>query len=458
MPKPTDLSEGDVNVGGARGRWRERNVAPESLPLLHRDEAAYLHQALSTPCLHSLTSADGCFVTDTDGRRYIDFHGNSVHQIGHGHPRVISAIKQQLDTLPFCPRRFTCDVAVQLAERLAALSPAGRLTKTLLAPGGASAMSIALKLARAATGRHKTLSFWGAFHGATLDTISIGGEAIFRDHMGPLMPGALHVHPPAGARCEFGCAGSCTSRCLDAIEEHLRAGDIGALIAETVRCTTVDLSPPGYWSRVRALCDRYGTLLIFDEIPTCLGRTGRMFACEHEGPDVVPDILVMGKGLGGGIIPLAAVLARPELDIHASGALGHFTHEKSPVGCAAALATLDVLRDEGLLERSALEGERLAAGLRRLQARRPIITAVRGRGLLIGIELGGPRPDRRSEAIAERTLYASLERGLSYKVSGGNVLTLVPPLNTPAEVFDQSIEIIGEALGVAEAEFAASAS
>lgn len=438
-----DRSEGDVNVSLARSQWAETAQSESARYLLVRDEVAFIRQALSTPCLHALASpggASGSTITDLDGHAYLDFHGNSVHQIGHAHPRVIAAIKSQLDSLAFCPRRFTCEPAVRLAEKLGAISPERALTKVLLAPGGASAMSIALKLARIATGRHATLSFTGSFHGATLDTISIGGEDIFRAGLGPLMPGAHHVDPACRGACSFGCAGTCTSRCVEAVEARLAQGDIGALIAETVRCTTVDLPPEGYWRRIREACTRHGTLLVLDEIPTGLGRTGRMFACEHEG--VVPDILVMGKGLGGGIFPLAAVLARPELDCNPHGALGHFTHEKSPVGAAAALATIDVIEEEKLVERSAQEGERLVTRLRASQHRLPAIREVRGRGLLIGIELQSPRPGLSAESLAERVLYDCLRRGLSFKVSAGKVLTLVPPLNTAQSDLDAAANII----------------
>jgi len=443
-----DRTEGDVNLTDARAGWQTAALDRSSRDLLERDSRAFLHQALSTPCLAPIRRAQGPHIEDSTGRRYLDFHGNSVHHIGHGHPRVVQAIRDQLDALPFCPRRFTCEPAIHLAERLGSLSPRGTLTKVLFAPGGAEAMSMALKLARAATGRHKTIAFHGSFHGATLDMIAIGDEPIFRHRAGPLMPGCLHVHPPAPSRCDHGCAGSCTNRCAESIESLLaREPDIAAVVAEPIRCTTVDLPQANYWARVRAACDRAGALLIFDEIPIWAGRTGRMFAAQHDG--VTPDIAVIGKSLGGGIFPLAAMLARPDLDCIPEGALGHFTHEKSPVGAAAALAFLDVIDDERLCERSAIEGERLAARLRGLAAQHPIIREVRGRGLLVGVELATTAEQPPATRIAERVLYASLARGLSFKVSGGTVLTLTPPLNTPRDLLDQAVSILDEALAEA---------
>ncbi len=440
-----DRSEGDVNISDARGAWQARHLSGPARTLLERDTDAYLRQSLSSPCLNALKGCDGSFIEDIDGRRYLDFHGNSVHQVGYGHPRVIAAIKKQLDELPFCPRRYTNLPAVQLAERLGAISPEGRLTKVLLAPGGAEAMGIAMKIARMKTGRHKTISFWGAFHGATLDAISIGGEDIFREGAGPLMPGCLHVHPPVARRCEYGCGGVCANKCAIAIEELLeREGDIGAVIAEPVRCTTVEMAPSGYWQRIRAACDAHGALLIFDEIPICLGRTGKMLACEHEG--VTPDMLVLGKGLGGGVFPLAAVLAKPELDCHPRGALGHYTHEKSPVGAAAALATLDVIAEERLVERSAEMGERFMGKLRALALEQPLIGEVRGRGLLVGVQMVATATCPDPVASAELAMYACMSRGMSFKVSGGTVLTLTPPLTIEVEHLDRAVDILAAAL------------
>jgi 4-aminobutyrate aminotransferase len=368
----------------------------------------------------------------------MDFHGNSVHQVGHGHPRVIAAIKAQLDVLPFCPRRYTNQVAIDLARRLVELAP-GDLDKLLFAPGGTSAIGMALKLARYATGRHKTISMWDSFHGASLDAISIGGEALFRKDVGPLLPGTEHIPPPTRGRCLFNCADDEHSGCIEYLDYVLgMQGDVAALIAEPMRWTTVEPPPPGYWQKVRELCDRHGVLLIFDEIPSAIGRTGKMFVCEHF--DVVPDMLVIGKGLGGGVFPMAALIVRGELDIVGDRALGHYTHEKSSVGCAAALATLDCLAEESLIEASAELGEYALARLETMRERYPIIHEVRGLGLHLGIELrrdGEPASDE-----ADTVLYHSLSQGLSYKVGGGCVLTLCPPMTITREELDQALDIV----------------
>ncbi|MDE2642831.1 MAG: aminotransferase class III-fold pyridoxal phosphate-dependent enzyme, partial [Verrucomicrobiota bacterium] len=307
-----DRTEGDINLSDRRLVWQKSNVDNATCETLERDSAAFLHQSLSTPCLTELTGCEGIYLTDAAGRRYMDFHGNSVHQVGHAHPKVIEAVKRQLDELAFCPRRFTNQPALALAERLAKLAP-DNLAKVLFAPGGTAAIGIAMKLARYVTGRHKTISMLDSFHGASLDAISIGGEALFRDGLGPLLPGCFHVAWPSAAAD------------AEAIEKILvEEGDVGAVIAEPMRCTTINRPPDAYWRRVRELCDRHGALLIFDEIPLALGRTGRMFCCEHSG--VTPDILVLGKGLGGGVIPMAATITRADLDIAPQRALGHYTH------------------------------------------------------------------------------------------------------------------------------------
>jgi 4-aminobutyrate aminotransferase len=195
----------------------------------------------------------------------------------------------------------------------------------------------------------------------------------------------------------------------------------------------LEAPPADFWPRVRASCDRHGTLLIFDEIPSCLGRTGTMFACEQLG--CVPDMLVLGKGLGGGVFPMAALIARDDLDVAAERALGHYTHEKSSVGCAAALATLDVIRDENLLEQSRELGSYGLDVLRRMRSTR----AVRGLGVSFGVEVATP-------ALAEAVMYRCLGNGLSFKIGGGNVITLCPPLTINRAELDAAFAILDEAL------------
>jgi 4-aminobutyrate aminotransferase len=435
-----DRSEGDINLTPGRRAWLAGHIDAPTQAVLEDDATYFLHQALSTPCVDVVERAEGIWLIDSAGRRIMDFHGNSVHQVGHGHPDVVEAVKRQLDTLPFSPRRYTNRAAIDLARRLCELAPM-RPAKVLFASGGTSAMGIALKLARYATRRHKTISMWGAFHGASLDAISLGGEAIFRRGVGPLMPGAEHVPPPALARRFFGDDARGQERLADYIDYVLEVeGDIAAVIAEPMRWTTVEMPEPDFWPRVRASCDRHGALLVFDEIPSGLGRVGTMFVCEQVG--AVPDMLVLGKGLGGGVFPMAALVARADLDIAADRALGHYTHEKSSVGSAAALATLDVIARDGLVARARRLGDE---GLARLQAaavRQQAVTGVRGAGLYFGVEVENPD-------LADRAMYAALARGLSFKVGGGTVITLCPPLTIAEEDLWRAFAIVEAAIEAA---------
>lgn len=415
-----DRSEGDINLSDRRTAWQAQHLDDTTRQLLAEDARWFLHQSMSTPCLNALQGAQGAWLTDTAGRRILDFHGNSLHQVGHGHPTVLAAMRHTLDTLPFSPRRYTNQPAVELARRLCQAAPM-QGARLLFAPGGTAAIGMALKLARLATGRFKTLSMWDAFHGASLDAISIGGEAVFRQGIGPLLPGSGHVPPCDPGHCVFGCGGSCALRCVDYIDHCLqKEGDVGAVIVETIRCTDVQVPPTDYYRRLRQICDRHGALLILDEIPIALGRTGHLFAVERYG--IAPDMIVIGKGLGGGSMPLAALIAREGLNVGQHISLGHYTHEKNPLACAAGLAVLDVIEQEDLLARSRRLGEAAVQHLQTGLAHLPVVKEVRGAGLLIGIELT-------DADLAEAVLYHCLTAGLSFKVGQSQVLVLAPPLN-----------------------------
>ncbi len=442
--------ESEINTTSQRTAWQARYLDEDGRRLLDEDARYFLRQSVSTPCLTAIRRAEGCWIEDTAGRRYLDFHGNSVHHLGYGHPRLLAAIKAQLDEISFAPRRFTCEPAVDLARRLSQISPLG-LEKVLFATGGSDAVEIALKIARAATGRFKTLSFWDAFHGAGFGAASVGGEALFRSGpIGPLLAGTEHLPPFACYRCPYGhpCdergqpdLERCRLSCAELVRYVLeREGDVAAVIAEPARAVPT-LPPPGFWRIVREACDACGTLLIFDEIPTGLGKTGRLFACEHD--EVVPDILVLGKALGGGVLPMAATVCRPELDVGQDWAFGHYTHEKNPVLARAALTTLDIIEEENLVENARRQGEHALNRLRDMQTRHPSIGDVRGRGLLLGVELVTDRTTKApAHEAAEAVLYRALARGLSFKLSLGNVLTLSPPLVISRAELDTALDIL----------------
>ena len=446
-------SEGEVNFSAQRKAWSARNLGTASRSLVARDSDAFLHQSVSTPCLTAIRRAEGIWIEDLEGRRYMDFHGNSLHHIGYGHPKLKAAIAKQMDDLPFTPRRFTSEVPVQLAEKLGQIAP-GSLSKVLFSTGGSDAVEMALKLARIATGRFKTLSFWDAFHGAGFGASSVGGEQLFRlGPLGPLLPGAEHVPPFDAYRNPFGIEHSRerprdreVGKIVAGLIRHAleSEGDIAAVIAEPNRAVP-HFAPAGFWAEVRAACDAAGALLIFDEIPTGLGRTGRMFACEHDG--VEPDILVLGKALGGGMLPIAAMICRPGLDVAGVFAIGHYTHEKNPVTARAALTTIEIIEQEGLVAQAADVGAWALSRLHDMMDRQALIGDVRGRGFLMGIELVRDRATKEpAREEAESVLYRCLEKGLSFKISMGCVLSLYPALVTSRDDMERALGIIEESI------------
>ncbi len=447
VAKSVQESESDTNLSAARHAFADRNLDAAARALLAEDERYFLRQSVSTPCLNAIVKAEGIYIEDTAGRRYMDFHGNNVHHIGYGHPRLKRAIAEQMDALPFTPRRYTAEPAVALAKKLSGIAPV-KSGKVLFTTGGSDAIEVAIKIARVATGRYKTLSFWDAFHGAGFGSAAVGGEALFRSGgVGPLMPGAEHVAPFSSYRCPYGTAtaeesGKACARMIDYVLG--REGDVAAFIAEPIRAVPF-IPPAGFWKDVRSICDRHGTLLVFDEIPAGLGKTGKMFACEHDG--VSPDIVVLGKALGGGILPIAAAIAREGLDVGGDLAFGHYTHEKNPVTARAALTTIEIIEDERLVANAATVGAFALKKLAELKMKHPLIGDLRGRGLVIGIELVTDRAAKTpANRQAEMVMYRAMERGLSFKTTFGNVLTWTPPLTVTEAEMARAISILDESL------------
>ncbi|MCB0372469.1 MAG: aspartate aminotransferase family protein, partial [Muricauda sp.] len=409
--------------------------------LLEKDAQYFLHQSMSTPCLDVLKNCEGSYLESVSGKRYLDFHGNNVHQVGFSHPKMVSALMGQLQELTFSTRRYTNEKAIAFAEKLTSLTPTG-LDRVLLTPNGSSAISIALKLARAVTGKHKVVTFWDSFHGANLDAISVGGEAVFQEHMGPLMPGVERIPPPITYRGIF--EGN-EDKALEYLEFVLSKDDgIGAFLAETIRNTDVQIPSATFWKEAGELCTKHGVLLILDEIPIAFGRTGKMFAYELFG--VEPDILCLGKGLGGGIIPQAAIVTREEYNKFGHISLGHYTHEKSPLGSVAGLTLLEIIEEENLLQKVKDDEEFMKKALYKMHRKYSLIGDVRGAGLLWGIELVTNRTTKeKATTEAEEIMYECLRNGLSFKVSKGNVLQLSPPLTIAREELERALEILNEA-------------
>lgn len=444
--KPTHFrSEGDVNTTPARQAWNASMDDERTQALLKRDSEVFLHQAMSTPCLDNLEAAEGIYIQDATGKKYMDFHGNNVHQLGYGHPHVIKRVQEQIAKLPFSPRRFTNETAIECAEKLTQIC-GGELNRVLFAPGGTSAVGMALKLARHITGNYKVVSLWDSFHGASLDAISVGGEACFRQGMGPLMAGVERIPPAVSYRGAFPVADGSDVHYADYLEYVIeKEGGVGAFIAEAVRNTDVQVPSKAYWKRIREICDKHNVMLIIDDIPNGMGRSGEWFT--YQAYDIEPDMLCIGKGLGGGLVPIAAMVTKDKYNTAEQISMGHYTHEKSPIGCAAALATMEAIEQDGLLDKAKADSQFMREKLLEMKAKYPVIGDVRGIGMLWGIELVTDHESKaRAYDEAEAVLYQCLNNGVSFKVSQGNVIQLSPPLIITREQLTEALAIFEEAI------------
>ncbi|EPF7650703.1 aspartate aminotransferase family protein [Vibrio vulnificus] len=444
--KPTHFrSEGDVNTTPARQAWNASMDDERTQALLKRDSEVFLHQAMSTPCLDTLEAAEGIYIQDATGKKYMDFHGNNVHQLGYGHPHVIKRVQEQIAKLPFSPRRFTNETAIECAEKLTQIC-GGELNRVLFAPGGTSAVGMALKLARHITGNYKVVSLWDSFHGASLDAISVGGEACFRQGMGPLMAGVERIPPAVSYRGAFPVADGSDVHYADYLEYVIeKEGGVGAFIAEAVRNTDVQVPSKAYWKRIREICDKHNVMLIIDDIPNGMGRSGEWFT--YQAYDIEPDMLCIGKGLGGGLVPIAAMVTKDKYNTAEQISMGHYTHEKSPIGCAVALATMEAIEQDGLLDKAKADSQFMREKLLEMKAKYPVIGDVRGIGMLWGIELVTDHESKaRAYDEAEAVLYQCLNNGVSFKVSQGNVIQLSPPLIITREQLTEALAIFEEAI------------
>lgn len=437
------LTEGDVNFSQARADWYQ-SLDSSTMQLIEEDASVFLHQSLSTPCLDIIESCEGIYFTDINGKKYMDFHGNNVHQIGYRNAYVVEKVKQQLDLLPFSPRRFTNKITIDFASKLLSLFPQN-LNRVLFAPGGTSAVGMALKLARVVTGKHKVVSLKDSFHGASLDAIAIGGEAQFKKYMGSDIENAgINIAQPVNYQNVY--EDGLDEHYAEALERLLQEDhEIGAFIAETIRNTDVQIPSKKYWKRIRQICSDHQVLLILDEIPIAFGRTGKMFAFEHY--DIEPDIVCLGKGLGAGIIPIAAIVTRNSYNIASDVSLGHYTHEKSPLGAAAGLAMIEFIEQQEILKKVVLDEIFVQKKLLFLKEHFKLIGDIRGIGLLWGIELVKDHTTKEKAILeAELVMYECLKYGLSFKVSQGNVIQLCPSLIISRVELERAIEILTKAL------------
>ena len=422
-----------------RAEWVESWTPEEGENWVAREAAVTARQANCSPPLLVMDRAEGIWVTDVFGRRYIDVYGNNCHHTGYRHPRILGALIAQAEKLSFTSRGLSNPVSIQFAEKLAQLSP-HKNARVYAVPGGSAAVETALALARVATNRFKTLSFYGSYHGRTLGALSVGGRSKDTPQkLGPLLPGALHVASFHDRALDIEVS---AQRSLDQICKVLfHEGDIACLIAEPIRNGPY-VPPSWYWPEVRKLCDRYGILLIFDEIPVGLGKTGHLFNAEAVG--VKPDITVLGKSLGGGFVPLAAIVTNGELDCAPDMNIGYYTHEKNPLMAAVGLATLDVLIDEGLPDNAQTLGKRGFEKLTALSQATNKIHNIRGAGLMLGFSLSGDL--EAASRSAQQLVFKALELGMIVNYAGGPDVTLSCPLIISPVELDMVFSILTTAL------------
>lgn len=374
-------------------------------------------------------TAEGSTVTVHNGDEYLDLLGGyGVFSAGHSHPKIVSAVKEQLDRMSMSCRLLLNKPMADLAELLATTTP-GDLTYSFFCNSGTEAVEAALKLARLATKKTGIVSTKGAFHGKSLGALSATGRDLFRDPFMPMLAGFKHV--PYGS--------------ADAVREAIDA-DTAAVIVEPIQGEGGVIVPPaGYMKQLREVCDEMDVLLIVDEVQTGLGRTGKLFAVDHE--DVVPDILCLAKALGGGIMPIGAIVARPHL--WAGFAEAPFLHTSTfgggPLACAAAIAALNVTLEEDLCAQAAARGNQFLSTLRELQSQHPdIVAEVRGQGLLIGIEFtdAGYAGYAISELINNKIIAA-------YTLNNPKVIRIEPPLVITEAETRRALDVLGKIISSA---------
>ena len=445
-----EREQGDVNTTPNRRKYWERNLSGEAQTWLDEDSKYFLHQSLSTPVMNVLSRADGVYIQDLNGKKYIDMHGNGVHNAGFNNPDVIRAVKDQMDErMTFCPRRYTNIPSVRLAKKLAQITPEG-LCRSLFCPGGSEAVEMALMLARYVTGNFKTISFWDSFHGAGFGSASIGGEAHFSNGLGPMVPGSFHAEFPNYYRNPWGFTSQddVDAECLRQMELILKRNpEMAAIIGEPISATPV-VPSKRYWQGVKDLCEQYGALLIFDEIIEGFGRTGKMFACEHF---VTPDVLVLGKSIGGGLVPFAGIVTHEKYNICQNRSVGHYTHEKNALCSAAALAEIEYLQANQIIRHAKELGDHTIQRLNEMKAKHPLIGNIAGVGLHLGIDLVKDQKTKdRAVDEAEIIMYKCMEKGLAFKTIEGNIITLRPALVITNEEMSKALDIIDQTIGEVE--------
>lgn len=401
--------------------------------------------------------AEGCILTDVDGNEYIDMNaGLAVCSTGHGHPKVKKAIKEQVDKfIHYSYTDFYYRDYVDLSEELHDLLPGGFEKKFYYGNSGAEAVEAALKLARWHSGRQGVLAYIGSFHGRTMGAVSLtASKPAQRGGFSPMVPGVEHIFYPYCYRCPFNLeCPSCGFACVDYIDEYLfhryvPPEEVSMLIAEPIQGEGGYVVPPdGYFPRLKKLLDQHGILLAMDEVQSGIGRTGKWFASEHFG--VEPDIVCMAKGIAAGM-PLGVMASRAELQDWVPGSHAS-TFGGNPVSCASALAVLDVIKTENLLENAEKQGGYIKKRLTEMKESHPFIGDVRGLGLMVGVELVKDKSTKEAaKKEAAAVMLDCFKKGLAIVTCGPNVIRWMPPLTITRDLIDPSLEIFEECLSRVE--------
>jgi len=365
-----------------------------------------------------ITRGRGALVWDINGKEYVDCTGSyGVALLGHSHPKVVEAVCKQAERLISCHAGFYNDMRAEFLQKLVSITPKG-LDKAFLSNSGAEAVECAIKLARKFSGKPEIIAMMGAFHGKTMGALSATWDKKYREPFQPLVPEFKHVSPDN----------------LEKVKEAI-TDKTAAILVEPIRGEGgVRIPPDGFLQGLREICDEKNVLLIFDEIQTSFGRTGKLFACEHWG--VVPDVMCLAKPFAGGL-PIGITVAKENVMSSLKVGEHSTTFSGSPLVCAAACAAIDVLVGEKLSERAATLGGYFKAKLEELQAKHSIVKEVRGLGLMIGVEL-------RFDVL--NILIKALDRGVLILDAGRNVLRFLPPLVIEKEQIDKAISVLDAVL------------
>ncbi len=425
---------------------------------LFREESQYMAPGLQSIALFSqivVKNAKGVRINDIDGNSFIDFTaGIGVGSVGHCHPHYVKVMEEQLNSVTFAS--YSTENRIEFLRKLASLTP-GELNSIQMYSGGAEAVEAALRLAKSVTGKYEFVGFWGAFHGKTRGVMGLLGDTSFKANLGPLMPGLYLAGPYAYCyRCRWNssypeCGFACVEWFRDAIR-YQTTHSIAGILVEPVQGTAGNVvPPPGFLRAIKEVTAEFDALLIADEMITGFGRTGVMWGVDHDG--IVPDVMTLGKGIGGGF-PMSAIAATRE---HASAKpFGNPSGSSSsyggnPLAAAAGRAVLDILQQDRLVDNSRRVGEAMLQRLAEMQERHPYIGDVRGKGLMIGVELVRDRKTKEplEKHLTRQLFHECLDRGL-ISMCYGHCIRINPPLVITEDEAMEALSILDEALDVIE--------